>query len=204
MGPAVHRKVTERPDAYARGDRKRTDVRKSPGGVISAILANLFMHYAFDHWMTSTWPQKRWIWYADDGLIHCYTLQEGEHILEQLQHRMNECHLEINPEKTRIVYCKDDNLTGDYEKTSFVFLGHGFRARAVRTRKGKCFHRIHTSCEQRSHQKPAGKDQQIQKAHKPFHNRTGPDIEPHHPGMGQLFLSLHAQRRLLGTIASES
>jgi RNA-directed DNA polymerase len=109
------------------------------GGVISAILANIFMHYAFDHWMTSTWPQKRWVRYADDGLIHCHTLQEAEHILEQLQHRMSECHLEVHPEKTRIVYCKDDNRPGDHEHTSFVFLGYAFRARAVRTRKGKYF-----------------------------------------------------------------
>lgn len=121
------------------GTKKERSLGTPQGGVISAIMSNIFMHYAFDHWITKTYPKNPWARYADDGLIHCNSLKEAETILEKLKQRMSECHLEIHPEKSKIVYCKDDNRAGDHEHTSFDFLGYTFRARTVRTRKGKNF-----------------------------------------------------------------
>jgi len=109
------------------------------GGVTSAILSNLFMHYAFDHWITKTWPENPWARYADDGLIHCHTQEEAEKILASLKKRMSECHLELHPEKTKIVYCKAGNRPGNHEHTSFDFLGYTFRARLVRAKRGNYF-----------------------------------------------------------------
>jgi RNA-directed DNA polymerase len=109
------------------------------GGVISPVIANLFMHYAFDRWMQLKHPHLKWARYADDGLIHCRTYQEAMKIMESLKQRMEECRLEIHPDKSRIIYCKDYNRKGRFEITSFDFLGYTFRPRWVRSRKGKIF-----------------------------------------------------------------
>src|SRR5215467_6025786 len=84
------------------------------GGVVSPILANLFLHYAFDVWMTRTHPDLPWCRYADDGLGHCRSQQEAEALKVELQARLAECCLEMHPTKTKIVYCKDGNRRGKY------------------------------------------------------------------------------------------
>jgi RNA-directed DNA polymerase len=89
------------------------------------------MHYAFDKWMHKENPKNPWARYADDGLIHCRTKVEAEQVLEKLRKRMAECKLELHPEKTRIIYCKDSKRTGEHEHTSFDFLGYTFRTRFV-------------------------------------------------------------------------
>ena len=109
------------------------------GGVVSPVLANLFMHYAFDEWMRREHPNNPWARYADDGVIHCRTQKEAESLLIELGERFKECKLELNTEKTRIVYCKDDDRKGNYPVTSFDFLGYTFRARGSKNRRGKCF-----------------------------------------------------------------
>lgn len=109
------------------------------GGVVSPVLANLFMHYAFDEWMRREHPNNPWARYADDGVIHCRTQKEAESLLIELGERFKECKLELNSEKTRIVYCKDDDRKGSYPLTSFDFLGYTFRARGSKNRWGKCF-----------------------------------------------------------------
>jgi RNA-directed DNA polymerase len=81
-------------------------------GVVSPILANLFMHYAFDFWMARTHPELPWCRYADDGLVHCRTRHEAEALKAELQTRLAECHLEMHPTKTKIVYCKDGKRKG--------------------------------------------------------------------------------------------
>ncbi|PVD17182.1 RNA-directed DNA polymerase [Mesotoga sp. Brook.08.105.5.1] len=110
------------------------------GGVISPVLANLFMHYAFDKWMERTHPDKPFARYADDGVIHCRTLEEAQLLLESLKERMEECKLELHPEKTRIVYCKDDKRKDEYPNTSFDFLGYTFRVRSCKDRNGRIFY----------------------------------------------------------------
>jgi RNA-directed DNA polymerase len=109
------------------------------GGVISPVLSNLFLHYTFDKWMERNHPQNPWARYADDGITHCRTRDEAEKLLEQLHVRFNECGLELHPEKTHIVYCKDDDRRGDYPQTKFDFLGYTFRPRCSKNRSGKFF-----------------------------------------------------------------
>jgi RNA-directed DNA polymerase len=99
------------------------------GGVISPVLSNLFLHYVFDVWMEKHHHEKPWCRYADDGLVHCKTEQEAQQIIADLKNRFAECRLELHPEKTKIIYCKDGNRRMDYPRTEFEFLGYGFRSR---------------------------------------------------------------------------
>ncbi len=105
------------------------------GGVISPVLSNLFMHYAFDVWMTRNYPESRWCRYADDGLVHCRTEGEARNIQIALAERFEECGLELHPDKTKIVYCKDDRRRAGHVNTSFDFLGYTFRPRQVKNDK---------------------------------------------------------------------
>lgn len=105
------------------------------GGVVSPVLCNLFMHYVFDLWMGRTFTRAPWCRYADDGLVHCKTEQEAQIIKAALAKRLAECGLEMHPEKTRIVYCKDGSRKGKYSNTQFDFLGYTFRAMLVKNRK---------------------------------------------------------------------
>lgn len=109
------------------------------GGVISPVLANLFMHYAFDRWMEREFLHKPWARYADDGVIHCRTKGEAETILEALKHRMLSCKLEIHPDKTRIVYCRSDRYPERHEHETFDFLGYTFRRRLAKSKNGNFF-----------------------------------------------------------------
>jgi RNA-directed DNA polymerase len=110
------------------------------GGVISPILSNLFMHYTFDLWMARTFPELPWCRYADDGLVHCRVEHEAERVKTALQARLAECHLEMHPTKTRIVYCRDGKRRGMYPNVKFDFLGYCFRPRLVkRMRDGILF-----------------------------------------------------------------
>jgi len=105
------------------------------GGVISPVLSNLFLHYVFDKWMQRQFPYIPWCRYADDGLLHCKTLKQAQFILDVLKERFNSCGLQLHPDKTKIVYCKDNKRRRMYENTSFDFLGYTFRPRLVRSRK---------------------------------------------------------------------
>ena len=102
------------------------------GGVISPVLANLFLHYVFDAWMARQHPQLLWCRYADDGLVHCRTQKQAEKLLEQLARRFSECGLELHPDKTKIVYCKDSKRRQVYHQNSFDFLGYTFKPRVAK------------------------------------------------------------------------
>ena len=107
------------------------------GGVVSPILANLFMHYTFDVWMVRTHPGLPWCRYADDGLVHCRNEQEAEALKSALQARLAECRLELHPTKTKIVYCRDGKRKGKYPNVKFDFLGFCFRPRLVQNFRDK-------------------------------------------------------------------
>jgi group II intron reverse transcriptase/maturase len=109
------------------------------GGVISPLLANLFLHYAFDTWMQRQYPQIPFERYADDGICHCRSKAEAEGLREAMERRFAECGLELNLQKTRIVYCKNDNRRGDYPEQKFDFLGYTFRPRRARSNQGTYF-----------------------------------------------------------------
>ena len=99
------------------------------GGVISPLLANLFLHYAFDMWMARTFPHIPFERYADDAICHCKNAEEALGLWSALADRFAACKLVLHPEKTKIVYCKDVSRRGDYRNQSFDFLGYTFRAR---------------------------------------------------------------------------
>lgn len=113
------------------------------GGVISPLLANLFLHYAFDVWMRKHCPDAPFERYADDAVIHCHTQQRAEEVLAQLRCRFADCGLELHPTKTRLVYCKDEQRRLPFPNTSFDFLGFCFQARRVRNRRGWFFSGFH-------------------------------------------------------------
>jgi RNA-directed DNA polymerase len=109
------------------------------GSAVSPVLANLFMHYAFDRWLTRTFPTVAFERYADDAVVHCSSRRQAEQVLAALQERMAAVGLQLHPDKTRIVYCRDSNRRGDFPQTSFTFLGYTFRPRAVRGANGVTF-----------------------------------------------------------------
>jgi len=99
------------------------------GGVISPLLANLFLHYAFDIWMARNYPHIPFERYADDAICHCKSVEEAQALWGVLVDRFAACKLVLHPTKTKIVYCKDANRRGDFPNQSFDFLGFTFRAR---------------------------------------------------------------------------
>jgi len=109
------------------------------GSVISPVLANLFLHYAFDEWMRRNYPHIQFERYADDVLIHAVTRAQAETLLEAIRGRLKECRLEIHPDKTKIVYCQDSDRQEKHEHTKFGFLGYTFRPRRAKNRWGKYF-----------------------------------------------------------------
>lgn len=109
------------------------------GGVISPLLANLFLHYAFDDWMNVRFPCVKFARYADDIIVHCHQEAEAKSLLEKIRQRLRDCKLELHPVKTKIVYCKDSNRPKEYEIISFDFLSYTFRPRLSRNGKGVSF-----------------------------------------------------------------
>jgi len=106
------------------------------GSPISPLLANLFMHYAFDKWMDREYPGAPFERYADDVVVHCDTEAQARSLWASLAERLGSLGLELHPEKTKVVYCQDANRRRDAEHTSFDFLGYTFRARLASSRRG--------------------------------------------------------------------
>jgi group II intron reverse transcriptase/maturase len=122
------------------GTLQERDKGTAQGSAVSPILANLFMHYAFDSWMVREFPGCPWERFADDAVVHCKSKRQAEYVLGQIAERMQEVGLRLHPEKTRIVYCKDSSRREKHEHTSFTFLGYTFRAReAINSKNGKHF-----------------------------------------------------------------
>lgn len=109
------------------------------GSAISPLLANLFMHYAFDTWMARAFPAVRFERYCDDVVVHCDSEAQARQVRAGIADRLSEVGLELHPDKTKLVYCKDDDRRDDHEVTSFTFLGYEFRPRLAKNRHGKHF-----------------------------------------------------------------
>jgi RNA-directed DNA polymerase len=109
------------------------------GGVVSPLLANLFLHYALDRWLARQYPQAPFERYADDAIVHCKTEGEAQEVRAALTARLAECGLELHPEKTKVVYCKDDSRRRSYPNEKFDFLGYTFQPRRSKNRKDKYF-----------------------------------------------------------------
>jgi RNA-directed DNA polymerase len=121
------------------GTLQERDKGTPQGGVISPLLANLFLHYAFDGWVRKNHPDIPFERYADDIIVHCKSENQAKWIKEAISKRLAWCKLEVHPEKTKIVYCKDEDRKGEYPNEKFDFLGYTFRARRSKNRWGKHF-----------------------------------------------------------------
>lgn len=124
------------PVQQANGELLYKEGKGTPqGGVISPLLANLYLHYAFDQWSTKYIKGLKFERYADDIIVHCRTKEQSEKVLEMIRKRMSNCGLELHPDKTKIVYCKDHKRTGNYENVKFDFLGFTFKPRPTKSKK---------------------------------------------------------------------
>jgi RNA-directed DNA polymerase len=121
------------------GTRQPRDRGTPQGGVVSPVLMNLFMHYAFDCWMRRTHPQSPFARYADDAVVHCRSQKQAAAVMQSIASRLEECGLTMHPEKSKIVYCKQSRRTGTYPQVQFTFLGFTFRPRAARDKGGRVF-----------------------------------------------------------------
>lgn len=127
------------PMQRADGTRENRHKGTPQGGVCSPLLANIFMHHAFDEWMRKNHPEVSFERYADDALVHCKTEQQAKLMRQAIEKRLAQCKLELHPEKTRIVYCKDDDRRKENSIESFDFLGYTFRPRRAKNKHGKFF-----------------------------------------------------------------
>jgi RNA-directed DNA polymerase len=107
------------------------------GGVISPLFANIYLHHAFDKWMDETNPQNPFERYADDIVIHCSSKDEAEQLLVKLKERMQQYKLELHPDKTKIVYCKNYLRNDKHDNNSFTFLSYSFQPRTVKDKFGR-------------------------------------------------------------------
>jgi RNA-directed DNA polymerase len=109
------------------------------GSSVSPVLANLFMHYAFDMWLAREHPTVVFERFADDAVVHCESETQAQQVLAAIAERMQQVGLRLHPDKTHVVYCKDANRPLCYPRTAFTFLGYTFRPRPARDRQGKTF-----------------------------------------------------------------
>jgi RNA-directed DNA polymerase len=109
------------------------------GGVVSPVLANLFLHYALDAWLRREMRSVRFCRYADDAVIHCKSEVQARLVLRKLAERLRVCGLELHPEKTRIVYCRDVNRPATYPTIQFTFLGYTFKPRKAVDKYGRVY-----------------------------------------------------------------
>jgi len=107
------------------------------GGVISPLLANLYLHYALDMWLSKQYPEVSFVRYADDVVIHCKSKEKAEEVLEAIRRRLKEVKLEIKESKTRIAYCKDYRRRKEEENVQYEFLGYSFEPRKREDRNKK-------------------------------------------------------------------
>jgi RNA-directed DNA polymerase len=125
----------QRPD----GTLVERDRGTPQGSAISPLLANLFLHYAFDRWMRRTFPSVPFERYADDAVVHCASQKQAIAVREAIAARMVQVGLALHPDKTRIVFCKQNGREGSHEHERFDFLGYTFRPRLAKSQAGNFF-----------------------------------------------------------------
>jgi RNA-directed DNA polymerase len=118
------------------GTLRARDKGTPQGSPISPLLANVFMHYAFDIWMVRKFPGCPFERFADDIVAHCDSEDQARALRDSIAIRLGAFGLELHPEKTKVVFCQDANRPGEAQHTSFDFLGYTFRGRLAKGRRG--------------------------------------------------------------------
>lgn len=130
------------PIEYKDGSLKYPTKGSPQGGVVSPLLSNLYLHYAFDKWMSIYYSAIVFERYADDIVVHCTSKQEAEQLLDAIRERLKECGLRLHPEKTKIVYCKNSNRKDKHEEVSFDFLGFRFKPKKEINEKDTGYNKV--------------------------------------------------------------
>jgi RNA-directed DNA polymerase len=121
------------------GTLQERDKGTPQGSAVSPVLANLFLHYAFDMFLEREFPAVEFERYSDDAVVHCVTERQARQVREALTARLAELGLELHPGKTKVVYCKDSLRHGEHDTVAFTFLGYAFRPRQVKGKNGQIF-----------------------------------------------------------------
>jgi len=157
-------------------NQKEVKTRKKgtpQGGVISPLLSNLFLHYAFDKWFEKNYPSLSFVRYADDIIVHCRTEEEANSLLSKIKERMQSCELTLNEHKTKIVHCKTAKRMNKFKVVKFDFLGFSFQPRPATIRRtNKLFLSFDCSISRKSENKIA---EDLRKSN--FHQWTKSTIE---------------------------
>ncbi len=163
------------------------------GGVISPLLANLFLHYAFDTWMARKFPDIPFERYADDVICHCRSEEEARALWSALEVRFGTCGLVLHPQKTRLVYCKDADRPGDYPVQAFDFLGYEFRPRTAVWRDveiGSASRSVRRGGRQGAQSDQAdGPTMGASRAQRQVAGRSRADVQSSHPSLGLNYYS---------------
>jgi len=155
-----------------KGNKRYREGEGTPqGGVISPLLANLFLHYAFDKWLELTYPNLCFVRYADDIIVHCNSQAEAEEVLIAIKKRLGECRLQLNEKKTKIVYCKKDHRKDKFKTVQFDFLGFSFQPRPSSNHGGEMFVGYDCAISRKSENKIVEEFRKYE-----FHRWTGSDI----------------------------
>lgn len=154
------------------GQRRERRKGTPQGGVISPLLANIFLHHVFDKWMEKEFPAVEFERYADDIIVHCKSQTQAEYVLKRIEERMKRCGLGTHPEKTRIVYFQDSNRKAEYRETEFTFLGYTYRARPVKSLRGRGFKSFQPEVSKKALKKMVREVRKMR-----LHLRTGISIE---------------------------
>ena len=170
------------------GSVLRRDRGTPQGSAVSPVLANLFLHYAFDAWMAREFPAVTFERYVDDAVVHCVSEARAREVLAAIAERMEQVGLRLHPDKTRIVYCQDGRRRASYEHTEFTFLGFTFRQRRSRSKDGKQFSSFNPAIS-----KPGPEEDQCGGAvlaaaqpHRPRLRRCGAGHQPDRPWLDEL------------------
>lgn len=132
------RRWLQAPVQKVNGEQEEKQGQGTPqGGVISPLLANLFLHYTMDKWLERYHPSVQYVRYADDAILHVKSQWQAKYVLQELQTRMKTCHLELHPDKTKLVYCRDYRRQGNYPTVKFDFLGYSFQPRPTMSKQNR-------------------------------------------------------------------